>query len=62
MSTETRADTAPPRPVGEGVARGSVLMASGSLVARVLGVLRATLIGWVFGLVTACLLYTSRCV
>lgn len=53
MSTETRADTAPPRPVGEGVARGSVLMASGSLVSRVLGVLRATLIGWVFGLVTA---------
>ena len=28
-------------------------MASGSLVSRVLGVLRATLIGWVFGLVTA---------
>lgn len=53
MSTETTSDTAPPRPVGDGVARGSVLMASGSLVSRVLGVLRATMIGWVFGLVTA---------
>ncbi|MCA0438284.1 MAG: murein biosynthesis integral membrane protein MurJ [Austwickia sp.] len=66
MTTETSAGATPApldrnrRPVGEppsgsgdGVARGSLLMASGSLASRVLGVFRMTLIAWVFGVVTS---------
>ena len=38
---------------GDGVARGSALMASGSLVSRILGVIRTTMIAWVLGVLTA---------
>lgn len=45
--------TGPAGPVGDGVARGSLLMASGSLVSRVLGVIRTTMIASIFGVLTA---------
>lgn len=63
MSTETSAEdtvarTPAPDPTEEprakdAVARGSMLMASGSLVSRVLGVIRTTMIAGIFGIVTA---------
>lgn len=46
-------EPARPQPTGDGVARGSLLMATGSLASRVLGLVRMTLIASVFGLVTS---------